>query len=211
MIGDKIILKSEHLSLAKKLLDTVDSLKSSDRFAIAIGGESGSGKSTLALAIKEILDHGKIPSFVFHMDDYFRLPPKANHKARQEDLSRVGITEIDMDLLSRHIDDFIRGRSTIDKPLVDYENNIIGQEEVVSSHFRVAIIEGTYVLTLPQPELKVFMLRDFRDTFEARRNRGRDPVDEFNDKVLQIEHNIIVRHAQMANITVDKNYKIVGD
>ena len=201
MIGDKITLKSEHLSLANKLLDTVDSLRSSERFAIAIGGESGSGKSTLALAIKEILDQRNIPSFVFHMDDYFILPPKANHKARVKDLSRVGISEVDMDLLSNHVDDFIEGRKAVTKPLVDYENNIIGEEEVDSDHYRVAIIEGTYVLTLPQPELKVFMLRDFRDTFEARRNRGRDPVDDFNNTVLQIEHNIIV----------DKNYKIVGD
>lgn len=54
----------------------------------------------------------------------------------------------------------------------------------------------------------MFIDRDYFDTLEDRRERGREKIDDFTDKVLKIEDKIISRHKARANIVVNKDFSV---
>lgn len=210
MIGDILSLKKHHLAPARKIVEQIlDEVHATEKFAITVGGESGSGKSTLALAIRKVLEDEKIGCYIFHMDDYFRLPPTSNHEARLADIRHVGPGEVRLDLLQEHIDAFKAGTTLIEKPLVHYKANNILSEGINLSSCHVVIAEGTYTTLLDNINTRVFMLRNYLDTFNDRKKRARDPIIPFNEEVLKIEHGIISMHASRADILVDKDYHIV--
>lgn len=210
MVGDIIRIKPHHLPPARKILKLIlpEIKKSQEVFTMTVGGESGSGKSTLSLAVKEVLKENGYSSFIFHMDDYFNLPPKDNHDRRVENISNVGPGEVNLALLQQHIDQCAKGIKQIKKPLVHYRENEIRQIIVELNDVDVVIAEGTYVTQLQNIGCKIFMLRNYRDTYENRVKRGRDPIIPFNEEVLKIEHEIVKQHREMADILVDSDYKV---
>jgi uridine kinase len=209
MIGDIINIEERHLEPAIKIVEEIKgNILASIKYAITVGGESGSGKSTLALAVRKILEEEKIGCFIFHMDDYFKLPPATNHAARIEDINWVGPQEVRLDLLQEHVDTFKAGVAMIEKPLVHYKANNILSEGVNLSAFNVIIVEGTYTSILNNIDTKIFMLRNYKDTLADRVKRARDPIVPFNEQVLKIEHNIISGHVSLADILVDKEYGV---
>lgn len=211
MIGDDIKIDERHLQPAREVFELIrEPVLASPKYAISIGGESGCGKSTLSYALRAVLEEAGLPTYIFHMDDYFRLPPATNHEARVNDISWVGPGEVKLDLLGEQVAAFKAGATLLEKPLVHYKANKILSEGVGIGPFRVVIAEGTYVTLLENMNTKVFMLRNYIDTFEARKKRARDPIIPFNEKVLKIEHEIVSAHAEMANILVDKNYEVKG-
>ena len=210
MIGDIVEVKDHHIPPAKKIFSLIrDELgKTSGVFAITVGGESGSGKSTLSLALKKVLEQHEYNTFIFHIDDYFKLPPEDNHEQRLADLSNVGPHEVNMNLLQKNIEQVKAGATQLKKPLVHYRENQIRQVIVELEDIHVVIAEGTYCTLLDDIDSKVFMLRNYHDTYEARAKRGRDPMDPFIEKVLEIEHNILHDHIEKADILVDKEYNV---
>ncbi len=209
MIGDVINIEDRHLEPAEKIVEKIkDAILNSPKYAITVGGESGSGKSTLAFAIRKILEDEKIGCYIFHMDDYFKLPPATNHAARLEDISWVGPDEVRLDLLQEHIDFFKKGGAMIEKPLVHYKANNILSEGINLSAFNVVIAEGTYTTLLKNIDSRIFMLRNYLDTLEDRKKRARDPIIPFNENVLKVEHDIIKKQARLADILVDKDYYV---
>ncbi|MEO1262241.1 MAG: hypothetical protein AAFZ15_25770 [Bacteroidota bacterium] len=209
MIGDIIKIEDRHLVPAISIVEKIrEKISATDKYAITVGGESGSGKSTLAYAIRNVLENEKISCYIFHMDDYFRLPPNTNHEARLEDINWVGPGEVRLDLLQEHIKAFKNGEQGIEKPLVHYKANNILSENINFTGTKVVIAEGTFTTLLKNIDTKIFMLRNYVDTRENRIKRARDPIIPFNEKVLEIEHKIISKHKKMADILVDKNYKI---
>ncbi len=209
MIGDIIDIEERHLEPAIKIVYAIKgNIKASDKYVITVSGESGCGKSTLALALQKVLEYEKITCFIFHMDDYFKLPPATNHEARLKDINHVGTKEVHLDLLQEHINAFKKGVVMIEKPLVHYKENNILSEGVDLSTFNVVIAEGTFTTLLNNIDTKILMLRNYLDTYENRKKRARDPIIPFNEKVLEIEHGIISPHASLGNILVDKNYGV---
>lgn len=210
MIGDIVEVKPHHLPPAQKILElTGDALEQSQEvFAISVGGESGSGKSTLSLAIKKVLEKKGYHAFIFHLDDYFKLPPEDNHEQRVADISNVGPHEVNLELLQEHIDQVKAGTHQLKKPLVHYRENQIRDVIVEFDDLDVVIVEGTYATMLQHVDCKVFMLRNYLDTHEARAKRARDPMLPFIEEVLKIEHEILQKHSPMADILVDKHYNV---
>lgn len=210
MIGDIIRIKPHHLPPAREIYRLVKNrLESTESvFTMSVGGESGSGKSTLSLAIEEVLKEKGYKCFIFHMDDYFKLPPKDNHDRRVENIVHVGPDEVNLELLQEHIAQCKRGVKQLKKPLVHYRENKIREVIVELSKVDVVIAEGTYVTLLEDIDCKVFMLRNYRDTYEARVKRARDPIIPFNEEVLKIEHKIVRQHKEMADILVDNEYGV---
>jgi uridine kinase len=206
MIGDKLTLQPKHLIPAKEIYNHLSD-KIKGKYTIAIGGESGCGKSTLAVAIKEIFGKEGLNIFIFHMDDYFLLPPTSNHNQRLWSLTHVGPQEVNLELLQKHIDAFKNKNHTITKPLVHYKENEIRSEQIDLTHYDIILIEGTYTLSL-DVDTKIFMERNYKDTLQDRINRARDPLTPFVESVLEIEHNIISRYIDNANIIVNKDYSI---
>ena len=208
MIGDRIEIRPEYLDISDKILHHFpeEYFNDSNAVCIAIGGESGCGKSTLSLALKKTLSQHNINSVVLHQDDYFFLPPKTNHNNRIKSISNVGVEEVNLELLDRHIS-IIKKRSSdiLLKPLVNYQNDEILEERMSIDKVNVIIVDGTYAMLLKEADFKIFMLRNFKETKEYRIARGRDIISSFNEEVLEIEHQIIKGHKDKAHYIIDKN------
>jgi uridine kinase len=206
MIGDNLTIKQHHLIPAKEIYQFIAS-KIGDKYAVAIGGESGSGKSTLAVALKRVLEENGHKVYIFHMDDYFLLPPARNHQQRLNDIGHVGPQEVNLALLQKHINTVKHGMATFEKPLVYYKEDEIRSEHIDISSCDIILVEGTYVLDL-EVDLKIFLGRNYHDTLQDRIERARDPLTPFVESVLEIEHTIIRTYAPKADLLLDKNYNI---
>ncbi|MDC8002995.1 hypothetical protein POV27_02970 [Aureisphaera galaxeae] len=210
MIGDDIQYHSDYELAVSQLLPSIEQkLKEQERIVIAIGGESGCGKSSLAKVLSVQLEQltGTEP-YTLHSDDYFKLPPKDNHEARLKDFSRIGPEEVDLELLDTHSELFKNGVKNITKPLVDYEKNEILKKTITISLRNSLIIEGTYAILLKNTDIRVFMEATFRDSENRRIGRDRDPINEFNNRVLEKEHTIIKAHRELADFVISKSLQL---
>lgn len=212
MLGDKIIVKPYHTRAAvgvyEKIRDKViDS--SGSCISISVAGESGSGKSEIASEIARLLfEKDNITGIILHQDDYFKLPPKSNDEVRRKNISNVGINEVEMDLLNIHMGVAKSREAELKKPLIDYDNNIILEETVIVNGVRAVLAEGTYTTLLDNANIKIFIDRTYLDTLQHRKERARDKLDEYTEKILKIEHDIISAHKEMADIIINKDYSV---
>ncbi|MBD3906058.1 hypothetical protein NAL32_21125 [Chryseobacterium sp. Ch-15] len=210
MIGDVIKLEQRHLDTAENIYSFIklndDPFK---KWTIGICGESGSGKSVTAFALKKVLEDKGVKSLVIQMDDYFKLPPRTNHENRQQSFDNVGLHEVHLDIIQNNIKDYKAGKYTIKKPLVHYQENYISEEILDIKDSQVIIIEGTYILSIDDFDFSIFIDRNYKDTYENRMNRSRDEQSDFVEKVLDIEHRIISKFKEKADIVLGKNYQIV--
>jgi len=208
MKGDILIIDENHRRAASQVVELIkDQIKSSkNKFIITVAGESGAGKSEIAASIAEKLAESNYNSLIFGQDDYFRLPPKTNAKQRENDISWVGPDEVRLDLLDRNIKDILEGREKIRKPLVDFNADMIGEEEIETTGYKIIIAEGTYTTLLEHADCRVFIDRNRWDTRDARQKRNRERQDAFLEKILSIEHEIISKHKQKADIVISRNF-----
>lgn len=208
MKGDILIIDDNHRKAAAEVVDLIlDDIKNTERkFVITVAGESGAGKSEVAASIAEKLSEFNIKSFVFGQDDYFVLPPKTNAAAREKDISWVGTQEVKLDLLDANLKDATNENFPLTKPLVDFDADKIGEETVSLEDFDVLIAEGTYTTSLKNADKKVFIDRNKMDTIESRKKRAREAQDEFLDRILTIEHEIISKHKEIADVVISKTW-----
>jgi uridine kinase len=211
MKGDILIINENHRKAAKLIVDLIlrDVRNSAKKYVISIGGESGAGKSEIAASLAEVLTDNGFHCYIFGQDDYFKLPPLTNARQREKDITRVGMQEVNLDLLDQNIGDIINGKTIISKPLVDFNQDTIGTETTDFSKFDVLLVEGTYTTTLQNVDCRIFIDRNKLDTLESRRLRGREKQDEFLEQILSIEHSIISLHKNLANIIVTKNFNAI--
>lgn len=208
MKGDILIIDNNHRKSADQIVDFIlkDIQKTNDKFVITVGGESGAGKSEIAVSIADKLEEFGIQSYIFGQDDYFKLPPKTNACQREKDISWVGMQEVKLDLLDQNIFDILNGKTMITKPLVNFNADEIGEEKINLAEFNVLIAEGTYTTTLKNVNCRIFIDRNKMDTLESRQKRAREKQDEFLDRVLTIEHEIISKHKDLADIVISKDW-----
>jgi uridine kinase len=213
MFGDKIIVKKDHETVAKGLADILaeDIDKTVDRYVVTVAGESGSGKTGIAQGIVRELNKRDIKTVLIQQDDYFIYPPKTNHKFRKEGITEVGLFEVNLPLLQEHVFRFkLPHVTSIRKPLVDFAKDSIETETISCEEARVLVVEGTYVSLLDGIDKKIFLTKTYKQTFFARLFRRRDRIDRFNNKILSIEHKIIITHRRFADLVVKKDYTIVS-
>jgi len=177
-------------------------------FIVAIAGESGSGKSELACALADALSASGIESVILQQDDYFALPPLTNDRARRADITRVGPAEVRLDALDRDLRSIADGRRVIDKPLVFYSDDRIGSEVLDVSEAQVVLVEGTYVGLLDAVHLRVFIDRTYLETASDRLRRGREAQDSFLERVLEIEHRVISKEKDRADLVVTTEFDV---
>ena len=208
MKGDILIIDDNHRKAAVQIVDFIlkDIQKSNHKFVITVAGESGAGKSEMAASIADKLKDFDIQSDIFGQDDYFKLPPKTNARQRVKNISWVGMQEVKLDLLDQNIFDILNGKTIITKPLVDFNADEIGEEKINLAEYKVMIAEGTYTTTLKNVNCRIFIDRNKMDTLEARKKRAREKQDEFLDMVLTIEHEIISKHKDLADIVISKEW-----
>lgn len=211
MKGDILIIDDNHRKAANQVIPLIiDNINASEKkFVISVAGESGAGKSEIAASIAEELKGRGIECYIFAQDDYFVLPPKTNERKRKEDITRVGMREVKLDLLDQNIKDGVNEKNPITKPLVDFKADSIGEEQVDLSKFNVLMVEGTYTTRLENIDCRIFIDRNKMDTIESRKKRNREAQDAFLDRVLTIEHEIISRHIRLANIVITKDWDAI--
>lgn len=175
---------------------------------IGIAGESGSGKSVTATGLARVLEESGVRTCVLHQDDYFLLPPRANHEHRCVDLAHVGPHEVNLAMMQSHIAAFRARRRDVVVPRVDYASDSFGTRNVDFSGVGALIVEGTYVLTLEELDVGIFLDATHVDTGERRRARNRDIDAPIIDRVLAIEHRIIAPQASRAQIVIDRDFRI---
>ncbi len=185
-------------------------LQGRERCVIGLAGESGSGKSVTAKCLAEELALAGIPTGILHQDDYFHLPPRTNHENRCLDLRNVGPHEVNLDLLQSHIDAFRAGRDDVTAPQVDYPSNRMVTQRLDFANTQLLILEGTYVLSLPDIDIRIFLSATHDETRERRRARNRDIDAPIVEQVLAIEHEIIGLQARLADIVINQDFTIEG-
>ncbi len=210
MKGDKLIIRDEHKRAARNLLYLLSPhiTEAQNSFIVTIAGESGSGKSEIAAVLGQLLSEKMhISSIILQQDDYFVYPPKTNAKMRRRDISHVGISEVRLDVLDEDLNEILKGRSTIKKPLVIFDEDRITHETVNLEGIKVVIVEGTYTTLLKNAHQHVFIDRTYIDTRERRKERAREEQDLYLEQILEIEHNIIAGHKAHADIIITHNYE----
>ena len=212
MIGDKLIIKDEHRRAAEQIVERIlPALRSCPRaYIITIAGESGSGKSEAGQAIADALIRRGFKTLVFQQDDYFVHPPKTNDRTRRKDISWVGMQEVRLDLLDKHLAQARSGAQRIVKPLVVYEEDRIIEETVSLEGIAAVVAEGTYTTELENVDTRVFIDLTYLETLRSRLERAREAQDEFLETVLEIEHRIISAHRSRADYIIDKQYEVMG-
>ncbi|MEA3488782.1 MAG: glycosyltransferase [Candidatus Omnitrophota bacterium] len=213
MRGDKLLIRKYHTEAAREVVEIVlpEILSSDSKYAISVAGESGSGKTEVACEIERILRENKIRSVTLHQDDYFRYPPKTNYRMRRKDISLVGRSEVRLSLMNGHIRLFkTPDTAGIPKPLVYYDRDEIKKETLKCKTAKVMILDGTYTTLLKHVDKKVFLSRTYRHTLRARQLRKRDKIDDFDKKILAIEHRIISGHREPADLVFDDNYSLIA-
>lgn len=210
MIGDKLIIKDFHTKAAQQICNALMSEinEKSGRYTITIAGESGSGKSEIAAELSRLLAARSISSYILQQDDYFVYPPKTNEKMRRKNIKHVGTGEVKLDLLNAHIEALRKGEERIRKPVVTFEEDRIDEEEIVLGDVKTVIIEGTYTSLLSNIDCRIFIDRDYRETKKSRLERAREAQDDFLERVLEIEHDIISKHKARAHLVVKSDFSV---
>lgn len=211
MKGDILIINENHRKAAEQCVGIMlpDIHSKDGKFMITVAGESGAGKSEIAASIAELLDDRGVHCFIFQQDDYFVYPPKTNAKMRERDISHVGVSEVKIDVIDKNLKQIIDGAKEITKPLVIFDEDRIDTETVDVSDYKVFIVEGTYTISLKNIDKHIFIDRNYIDTKEARKKRNREKQDEFLEKVLQIEHEIITSFVSLADIIITKDFNAI--
>lgn len=204
-------VRPEYAGLARSLVRLMEErgLSSSARTVVGVAGESGTGKSVTASSLARELGAQGYSALVLHQDDYFVLPPRANHAARERDIGRVGPGEVNLALLQAHVAAFRAGADAVEAPVVDYAADRFDTRRIDFSTVVVLVVEGTYVLGLDDLDLRIFLEATYADTRDRRRARARDVDAPFIEQVLAIEHEIIARQAARADLLIDRRFAIV--
>ena len=195
----------------ESLIEVLD-LSKTDVTVIGIAGESGCGKTTLSKALQVVLTEQGYQVLIMHQDDYFRLPPKQNHQAREQNFDHIGPQEVRLDLLDQHIKS-IKNRlaKNISMPVMNWQTDREETTDVKVENVNVIIVDGTYVLQLNQPDYKIYINTNYQATRQNRVNRRREEVTDFIESVLEKESKIIKEQAQSSDITLDSELQIINN
>lgn len=210
-IVEDLNIKNEYFDLAIYLYSRMlaTGTLSTTKLTIAIGGESGSGKSTTAYCLQQELINQGFNSVVLHMDSYFKLPPKDNHKQRKISLDFVGPQEVNLEELNDSLISFKENICEIQVPIVSYEENKFTNREIDLSSIDVMIIEGVYSFMLENIDLKVFLERTYKDTYQNRIKRTRENHEPLIESILEIEHKIVRTLKSNADYIIGKDYSLI--
>ena len=179
------------------------------RPVISISGESGAGKTEIASELVRLFEGRGVSMFMFQQDDYFHQPPRTNQEARRKNVECVGPGEVDLELLDTHLAHFKNNpKMPLEKPLVVHHENRITSETIDPGAFEAAVVEGTYTALLQNVDWRIFIDRDYKDTLNYRKQRRREPVDDFSERVLELEHKIISKHKAQAHILVNGDFSV---
>jgi len=207
MLGDILFITDNHRKAAAQIVERLSGVKA-DKFVIAIGGESGAGKSGLAHVVaRRLKDKGELAK-ILHIDNYYKVPPQDRTAWRKKHgIESIGLSEIDWDLLSRHIADFMESREAT-LPCIDLLTDQIDKLITSFEGIRFLIVEGLYPLNV-DADLRIFIDLTYHETKGAQIVRGKEPQNEFRMQVLEREHQVVQSLRPLADLLVTKDFDVV--
>lgn len=207
MLGDILLITDKHRKAAEQIVDRLSSVKA-DKFVIAIGGESGAGKSELAHVIARRLKDRRELAKILHIDNYYKVSPRERTEWRKKHgLGSIGLSEIDWDLLARHIADFRESREAT-LPCIDLLTDQIDKLITDFDGIKYLIVEGLYPLQI-DADLKIFIDLTYHETKRAQIARGKEPQTEWRWQVLEREHQVVQSLRPLADLLVTKDFDVV--
>ena len=192
-----------------KLADKVKG--KSGRYIVTLAGESGCGKTETGKALVSEFAKHDIRALVLGQDNYFNLPPQANHAQRKADHTWLGPRkEVNLNLLNQNLKDAVNGASCIDVHHIEYDTNVESTISTDLTDINVIIAEGTYTSLLKDVDTRIFIDANYNDTLKYRklRNRGNEVNDPFVEGILETEHKIIAGHIFLADFVISKDYDV---
>ncbi len=209
MQGDVILVEERHRRAAEPIARTLAGAVAARtrRTTITVAGESGSGKSETAQALADALESRGVRCAILQQDDYFVYPPRSNDAARRKEISWVGMQEVRLDLLDSHLKQAREGARELVKPLVIYEEDRVDSEAISLEGVQAVIAEGTYTTALEEVDTRVFIDRNRLETMADRERRGREPMEPFIERVLEIEHAIIAPMKERADVVITRDFE----
>ena len=212
MIGDRIIIKPEHIAKAEYILPSVVQVYNKEKIVITIGGVSGTGKTEVACVLQQLLwEKYSIRAKIIHLDDYYKTDWVNRNKIRaQQGIDLVGILEIQWNKLIKIIKRF---RSIHRKLYVQRIHRFTNSIEYVVTNNKcidVLIIEGlysNYLMTYKQkevqPNLTTHLLGTTKDTYAFRKERVKEnPDTTFRKLVIEREAKQVQELRKYAQINV---------
>jgi len=207
MLGDILLITENHKKVAESIVNSL-LMKHSDKYVIAIGGESGSGKSEIAHSIARSLKDLGSSQKILHIDDYYKIPPcERTDWRRRMGLQHIGLTEVDWDLIGKHIKEFRNNQEAV-LPCIDLLTDQIDWLKTSFTGLKYLIVEGLYALNV-DADLKTVIDITYRDTKKTQILRGKEKLDEFRLMVLKREHEVVRSLHYMANLVITKNFDVV--
>jgi len=194
--------------IASELATEIVALRQTKIYKLA--GESGCGKTTLGKALVEALKAKGKKALLLSQDEFFHLPPRQNHNKRVSDFSWIGPQEVDFELLQSCLEQATDPSIEVVKiPVMNWERDEKEWKEVSVTDVDAIVVEGTYVLhQISNDETGIFFEHTYEDTKEARIARNREVVDDFIQRVLAREHELISPQAAQAHFSISKEYKL---
>lgn len=208
MLGDVLLIADKHREAGQIILEMIVKNRK-PKMMIAISGESGSGKTELAHVIAKGLRQYGIMAKPLHIDNYYRIHPHVRTEWRKEHgiENVVGPGEYDWDTINRNISEFKEGKTSI-SPCVDLVTEQIDQLITDYKDIDMLIIDGLYAIKVENLDLGVFIELTYHETKKAQVVRGKEPQNEYRMQVLEKEHQEVQVLKPMAQVLIDKEYKV---
>ncbi len=209
MLGDVLLIEDKHRKAAAELLKIILKEKK-EKYIVAISGESGSGKTELAHVLAKELRKHQIVAKPLHIDNYYRIHPLERTEWRWKHgiENVVGWDEYDWETIHQNIRDFKENKvSTL--PCVDLVTEQVDKLITDFSQVDMLIVDGLYAIKTPEADLRIFIDITYHDTRKAQLLRGKEPQNEYRMRVLEQEHKMVSSLKSMADVIIDKSYKVV--
>lgn len=213
LFSSQIIEEQVNLLIREKVSRLIQEigLEKNKSLTISIAGESGCGKTTLSRSIKELLEQSGKRVLILHQDEYFKLPPKQNHAARELNFEGIGPQEVRLSLLDSHIKKIKQAEiQTLAIPHMDWVNDTEEVKFIDVRNIDLIIIEGTYTSLLHQIDHRIFINTNYKSTKKNREIRNRESITDFIEMVLEKESAIIHEHLKLADIVLDAQLNILS-
>ncbi len=206
MLNDLITITPQHESSARAIFSKVlerRKLLTKDKMIITITGEVGSGKSTISNVLGRLLKDEGIRAKIIDLDDFYKIPPLQRREWRVKNgLESIGYDEYDWDVLNSNIAAFMKDKSAT-MPCVDLITSYVDELKTNYKGVDVLIINGLYALKIKEADLKVFVEYTYHETREAQLYGGKEKMDDYRQKVLQREHEVVTSMKNHAEFFVD--------
>jgi uridine kinase len=213
MLGDILLINDMHKEaaaiLCDRILEELENKEERYRYIIGISGESGSGKSELSHALGKALKEKNIRVKVVHTDNYYKIQPLLREEwRRNKGFDKIGLEEYDWVKINKTIRDFKEAQECV-IPCIDLIPEMVDKLIVDFEKIDLLVVDGLYAIKAPDIDLRVFIDLTYHETKINQIIRMKEALTDFRVHILEREHQAVSSLKPMADLIVDKSYRVV--